>query len=177
MSENTLSTGLIAVDIQDQSACTVEPQERLGLGGEHVEPVCRDVLRVVDPAPLAAASKQPPREFRQRDIEMHDGLQFDGRDFSRRSIRGFGLAEIAREAIEHVAPTAGRFEQRLREDLKYEIVRYQIPTPNVRDRLSSYFGVCCNLPTQKLSARQVRDPVMVGELGCLRTFPGTGWGD
>ena len=108
---------------------------------------------------------------------MHDGLQFDGGDLSRRPIRGFGLAEVAREAIEHIAAITGRFEQRLREDLKYEIVRYQIPTPNVRDRLSSYFGVCCNLPTQQLSARQVRDSVVLGELGCLRTFSGTGWGD
>ena len=85
---------LTAVDIQDQSAGTVEPQERLGLGGEHVEPVCRDVLRVVDPAPLTAASKQPPGAFRRRDLEMHDGLQLDGRVFLRRSIGGFGLAEV-----------------------------------------------------------------------------------
>ena len=168
---------LIAVDIQDQSACTVEPQEWLGLGGEHVESVCRDILRIVDPAPLTAACQQPPREFRQRDFEVHDSLQFDGRDFSRRSIRGLGLAEVARVAIEHIAPTAGCLNQRLREDLEYEVVGYQVPSPNVLDRLSSYLGICRNLLTQKLSARQVRDPVMVGELGCLRAFSGTGWGD
>ena len=108
---------------------------------------------------------------------MHDGLQFDGRNLSRRSICGLGLAEVPREAVEHIAATAGCLKQRLREDLKDEFVRHQIPAPNVRDRLSSYFGVCGNLLTQELSARQVRDPVMVGELGCLRTFPGTGWGD
>ena len=108
---------------------------------------------------------------------MHDGLQFDGRNLSRRSICGLGLAEVAREAVEHIAATAGCLKQRLREDLKYEVVRYQIPSPNILDRLSSYLGICCNLLTQKLSARQVRDPVVLGELGCLGTFPGTGWGD
>ena len=92
--------------------------------------MCRYILRIVYPAPLAAASKQPPREFRQRDTEMHDGLQLNGWDLSRRSIRGFGLAEVAREAIEHIAAAAGCLNQRLREHLKDEVVRYQIPSLN-----------------------------------------------
>jgi hypothetical protein len=168
---------LIAVDIEDQSPFTIEAQERLGSGGKHLEPVRHDVLCIVDPSLLDSSGEQSPREFLERDIQMHDGLQLNRRILFCNSIRGLGLVEISREPIEHVAAIACRLDQRLSEHLKYQIVRYQIASPNVLDCLSSYFGICCDLPTQQLSAREVRNPVMVGKLGCLSAFAGAGWGN
>ncbi len=63
------------------------------------------------------------------------------------------------------------------EDSKYQIVRYQIASPNVRDGLSSYLRICCDLPTQQLSARKVGNAVMVCELGRLGALAGAGWGN
>jgi hypothetical protein len=117
---------LIAVDIEDQSPFTIEAQERLGSGGKHLEPVRHDVLCIVDPSLLDSSGEQSPREFLERDIQMHDGLQLNRRILFCNSIRGLGLVEISREPIEHVAAIACRLDQRLSEHLKYQIVRYQI---------------------------------------------------
>ena len=108
---------------------------------------------------------------------MHDGLQFDRRHVFDRSIRLFGLVEVTREAIEHIAAMRVASISGFAKHLKDEVVRNQIPSPNVLDRLSSYFGVCCNLPAQQLSAREVRDPIVLGKLGRLRSLARTGWGN
>ena len=68
---------LIAVDIQNQSSFTIEPQEWLGIGGKHLEPVDHDVLGIVDTPLLNAPSEQPPRQFFEGDIKMHHGFQFN----------------------------------------------------------------------------------------------------
>ena len=59
---------LIAVDIEHQSALSIEPQEWLGSGGEHLEPVRHDVLCIVNPSLLDSSGEQSPREFLERDI-------------------------------------------------------------------------------------------------------------
>jgi len=106
---------------------------------------------------------------------MHDGLQLDGRILFCDSIRGLGLVEVSWETIEHVAAILCCLDQRLSKYLKYQIVRYQVAPTNVLDCLSSYFGICRDLLTQQLPAREVRNPVMVGKLGCLRALAGARW--
>jgi hypothetical protein len=172
--EHSIDT-LIAVDIQDQSAFTIEAQEWFGIGGKHLEPVRHDVLCIVYAALLAAPSEQSPREFLERDIEMHHGLQFDGWSLSCRSIRRFGLVEVSGETIEHIATVARCLNQWLCEHSKYQFVRHKIASPDVLDCLSPYFGIGCNLLTQQLPAREVRDPVVVGKFGCLGALACTGW--
>jgi hypothetical protein len=166
---------LIAVDIQHQSAFTIELQEWLGIGGKHLEPVRHDVLCIVNAALLAAPSEQSPREFLEGDIEMHHGLQLNGRSLSCRSIRRFGLVEISGESIEYIPTVARCLNQRLGEYSKYQFVRHKIASPNVLDCLSPYFGIGCNLLTQQLPAREVRDPIVVSKLGCLSALACTGW--
>jgi len=144
---------LIAVDIQDQPSLTVEAQERLGVGGEHLEPVRHDALCIVYAPLLAAPSEQSPHEFLERNIKMHHGLQFDGRSLSCGSIRRFSLAEVSRETVKHIAAIACCLNQRLSEYLKYQFVRHQIASPNVLDCLFSYFGIRSNFLTQQLPAR------------------------
>ena len=144
---------LIAVDIQDQSACTIEAQERLGVGGKHLEPVCHDVLCIVDASLLDTPSEQSPREFLERDFKMHHCLQLNGRSLFRDPIRLLGLVEVSWETIEHIATIARCLNQRLSEYSKYQVVRYQIASSHVLDCLSPYFGICCNLATQQLPAR------------------------
>jgi hypothetical protein len=168
---------LIAVDIQDQSAFTIETQEWLGIGGKHLEPVRHDVLCIIDAPLLASPSEQSPREFLERDVKMYHRLQLDGRSLFRGSIRRFGLVEVSWETIEHIATISCRLNQRLCEYLKYQVVRYQVASPNVLDCHSPYSRICCNLLTQQLPARKVRDPVMVRKLGRLGALARTGRGD
>ena len=108
---------------------------------------------------------------------MHDGLQLDGRILFCDSIRGLGLVEVSWETIEHVAAIRCRLDQRLSKYLKYQIVRYQVAPTNILDCLSSYFGICRNFPAQQLSARKVRDPIVLGKLGRLRSLARTGRGN
>ncbi len=44
-----LFNALVAVDVQDEPASAIEPQEGLGFGKEHLEPMGHDILCVVDP--------------------------------------------------------------------------------------------------------------------------------
>jgi hypothetical protein len=168
---------LIAVDIQDQSSFTIEAQERLGIGGKHLEPVCHDVLGIVDASLLDSPREQSPREFRERDFKMHHCLQLNRRSLLRHPVSRLGLVEVSWESIEHIPAIAGRLNQRLSEYLEYQVVRYQIAPPNVLDCLPPYFGICCNFVTQQLPARKVRDPVVVSKLGCLGALARTGRGD
>ena len=108
---------------------------------------------------------------------MHHRLQLNGRSLFGDLIGRLGLVEVSWESIEHIPAIAGGLNQRLSEYLEYQVVRYQIAAPNVLDCLPPYFGICCNLVTQQLPARKVRDPVVIRKLGCLGALAGTGRGD
>ena len=92
---------------------------------------------------------------------MHDGLQLDGNGhFFCDPIRGFGLVEVSREIIEHVAAMLCKCldSQRLSKDLKYQIVRYQVASTNVLDCHFLISESAAILLTQQLPAGEVRNP-------------------
>jgi hypothetical protein len=167
--ENLVDT-LIPVDIEDEAASTVERQEGLRFEHEHLEPVRHDVFPVVNATLLTAANEQPPRELRNRDVQVHNCLQFNGPDLSCGAVRGLRLRKVPWEAVKHVATQAACRNEWPGQHLKYHIVRHQIASANVFDRLFSDFSTSSNLLAQELSTREVHNSVMVGKLLCLGSF-------
>jgi len=117
---------LFAIDVDEQPTLSVEVEERLCLGVEHLEPMQNDVVAVVRAPFPVGANPEPVAQLVGADSEMDDSLEFDTFDLLGQRVGLFGLTQCPREAVEYVSAIANRLEHRNGQHLEDHVVRYEI---------------------------------------------------
>ena len=168
---------LVAVDLDDQAASSVEIQERCRLGLIDAKAVVDRGLHVVGASLLPGPAQEPAAKFVAAHLEVNDRLQLDALDLLRHPVRLLGLAKGAGEPVEHVATVSRRLENGAGDHLQHHLVGHQVASPQVvrgdlPDRCPAF-----DFSSEKIPAGQVGDLVVGGQELGLGALSGTRWAD